>query len=159
MGLLTLLLPSAEAGWKYMTETKIAWRPYSRAAFDEAQQTARPLFVFVYADWCPWCRKYETETLETPDMRARLERDFIPVAVDYDERRNLSRELGVRLVPTTLLLTPDGKKLMRFFGVLSAAELAETLDKVLALWRQGELPALDFGDIDTCCPVDPPPER
>lgn len=142
-----------------MAETKIAWQPYNRAAFEEAQRTERPLFVFVYADWCPWCRQYEIETLETPQMRARLQRDFIPVAVDYDERRNLSRELGVRLVPTTLLLAPDGKKLMRFFGVLSAAELAETLDQVLALWRRGELPALDFGDIDTCCPVDPPPER
>lgn len=159
MGLLMLLLPPAEAGWKYMAETKIAWQPYHRAAFDEAQRTGRPLFVFVYADWCRWCRKFGTETLETPDIRARLERDFIPVAVDYDERRNLSRELGVRLVPTTLLLTPDGKKLMRFFGVLSAAELAETLDKVLAQWRRGEWQVLDFGDIDTCCPLDPLPEK
>lgn len=57
------------------------------------------------------------------------------------------------MVPTSLLLTPDGKKLLRFYGFVGPKDLVETLDQVLLLWRQGKLPKRDFGDVESCCPL------
>jgi len=155
--LVLLASSTATAGgivdWNYHEHTKIAWRSYGTEAFDEARRTGRPLFVLVYSDQCHWCRKYELEALEQPQVRDLLEKQFVPVAVDNDRQKALGRQLGARLVPTSLILAPDGKKLLRFYGVQPAADLADTLAKTLVLWRRGELPQPDFGSADTCCPV------
>jgi len=92
--------------WNYRTQTETDWRQYGTDAFSEASSYGRPVFVLVYADWCAWCKKYELETLEQPPIRRRLEREWVPVAVNYNECPELARRLGVKLVPTTLLLTP-----------------------------------------------------
>jgi len=139
--------------WNYREHTQIAWRAYGSEAFNEARRSGHPLFVLIYSDQCHWCRKYELEALEQPRVRDLLGKQFVPVAVDNDRQRALGRQLGAKLVPTSLILAPDGKKLLRFYGVQSAADLADTLAKTLVLWRRGELPQPDFGSAETCCPV------
>jgi uncharacterized protein YyaL (SSP411 family) len=139
--------------WHYLKHTQIRWRVYDQAAFAEARKTNRPLFVFIYSDKCQWCREYETQALEVPFVSQRLERDFIPVAVDFDNNPELGRHLGAKLVPTSLILSPDGEKILRFYGIQGAMDLADTLDKTLALWRRGELAQPDFGEKQTCCPL------
>lgn len=141
--------------WNYRTQTETDWRQYGTDAFAEASASGRPVFVLVYADWCAWCKKYEVETLEQPPIRRRLEREWVPVAVNFDESPELARRLGVKLVPTTLLLTPEAKKLQRFFGLIDARALAENLDRVANMWHRGEIPEADFGDESTCCPLVP----
>lgn len=144
--------------WKYMANTRINWQAYGEQAFALAKKRGRPLFVLIYADWCEWCEKYEIETLETDIIRKEIQSKFIPVAVDIDAQPELAKQLGATLVPASLILTPDAKKLIRFYGVASAADLSETLGQVLTAWRQGRLPAADdFGDVSTCCPTAPPP--
>ncbi len=136
-----------------MDQTQIDWRPYRQQVFDAAAINKRPLFVFIYADWCGWCQKYEQETLEKDPVRRRLADDYIPVAIDYEKEKELAKKLGARLVPTTILLTPQGKKLVRFFGLLNPEDLSDTLDRTLAMWRRGELPDEEFGNEETCCPL------
>ena len=122
IGLIVILyglrdMPVHAKKWKYMAETSISWRAYGEAAFVEARKTNRPLFVLIFADWCEWCRKYEVEAIETAAIRKRSDRDYIPVAVDQVKQPGLARRLGAKLVPTTLLLTPDGKN-CRIFTTL-----------------------------------------
>lgn len=154
--MLSLSTAGQAAEWNYLENTDIDWRGYGAGAFKEAAASRRPVFVLVYADWCEWCKKYELEALEQQEIRMRLSREWVPVAVNYDENRELARRLGVKLVPTTLLLTPDAKKLQRFFGVIDARALAENLDRVRDMWRRGEMPEADFGDETTCCPLQAP---
>lgn len=144
------------AKWDYLATSTINWMAYGEEAFNLARSDNRPVFVFVYADWCKWCKKYEINTLEKTVIREILTEKWVPVAVNYDDHPDLSRQLGVKLVPTTLLLTPDAKKLQRFFGVVDPQSLAENLDHVISSWQRGELPRSDFGDESTCCPLIPP---
>lgn len=144
--------------WKYMANTKIDWQPYGEQAFALAKKSDRPLYVFIYADWCQWCEKFEKETLETDLIRKEIRNKFIPVAVDIDVQPKLAKKLGATLVPTSLIVSPDAKKLIRFYGVTSAADLSDTLRQVLIAWREGRLPTTDFfGETSTCCPITPPP--
>ncbi len=141
-----------------MANTKIDWQPYGEQAFALAKKSDRPLFVFVYADWCKWCEKYEKEALETDLIRKELKNKFIPVAVDIDVQPKLAKQLGATLVPTSLVVAPDAKKLIRFFGVTNAVDLSDTLSRVLTGWRKGELPTTDFfGETSSCCPITAPP--
>jgi len=139
-----------------MAYTRIKWLPYEKQAFTLAQQTRRPVFVLVYSDQCGWCEKYEKEVLETRRIRRQLETDFVPVIVNIGNQPDLAKELKARLVPTSLILAPDGSKLLRFYGVGGAAEISDTLQQVRTAWRQGKLPKVDdFGNKDTCCPIEP----
>ncbi|NOZ09640.1 MAG: DUF255 domain-containing protein [Gammaproteobacteria bacterium] len=145
-----------------MNETKIPWRSYGKETYDEAKKLDRPLFVLIYADWCKWCKKFEKETLETPELMELLQSKYIPVAIDNDKQPQLAKQLGAKLVPTVVLITPDGEKLLRFYGFLDKGGLLDTLDQTQVAWRKGELPdkeVKEFGNAETCCPFVAPPEH
>ena len=139
--------------WIYRENTQINWREYNAAAFSESVQKNKPLYIFIYSDECGWCRKFETETLEKQAVRKLLEDKFIPIAVDQLVQPDLARQLGIKLVPGNILLTPDRKKLLRFYGFVKEKELLDVLQKTLTLWKKGVIPENDFGDSSTCCPV------
>jgi len=159
--LLVAICISAEANdatpnWDYMANTAIHWYGYGKPAFELAKKSGHPVFVLVYSNRCSWCERYEKEVLETPQFRHQLKQDFIPVAVSIEKQRPLAKQLKANLVPTTLVLAPDGTKLIRFHGMSSAKEISETLEQVLAAWRQGKLPMVDdFGTGESCCPIEP----
>lgn len=150
--LLLFVSVEALAGVDVETST-IGWRTYNDQVLQEAKQTNKPVFVFVYAQWCQWCGKYEKETLENKLIRKRLKTEFIPTVVDYDLDQELATKLGTRLVPTSLILTPEGNRIIRFYGMLTPKELDETLTQAILAWRQGKIPGSDFGDERSCCPV------
>ena len=151
------MIPVTGAGalaWTYMEETRNRWEAYGEAAFRRAEAEQKPLFIFFYADWCPWCRKYEIEALETEAVRQRLEQDFVPVAVDVDQQRRLFRRYQGRVVPMTLILAPDGRKLLRFQGFVDASALLRALDWALEQARSVPGEAWDTLDPERCCPVE-----
>ncbi len=150
------------ASWEYMNETTLSWRTYGKKTYDEAKKLDRPLFVFIYADWCKWCKKFEKETLETPKIRKLLQDKYIPVTVNYDKQPKLAKQLGAKLVPTVVLIAPNNEKLLRFYGFLEKEDLADTLEQTMMAWRKGELPdkeVREFGEAETCCPLVKPKEN
>jgi len=139
--------------WNYKENTKINWREYNVAAFVEAKKKNKPLYIFVYSNECSWCRKFEKETLEKSKIREILEKEFIPVAINQVDQPGLAKKLGIKLVPGNILLTPDKKKLLRFYGFITEAALSNALDKTLINWRNGEVLEEEFGEEKTCCPI------
>jgi len=137
--------------WSYMEHSRINWRTYNKDAFLEAREKNRPVFILIFANWCHWCRKLETETLEKENIRNLLETYFIPIAVDHTKQKKLAEQLGAKLVPTSIIITHDGKKLLKFFGYITADSLEKSLNKTLASWRRGEIPEEEFGNESTCC--------
>jgi len=138
---------SYAATWNYMNETSIRWFSFGDKAFAKARKSGKPVYVFVFADWCNWCKKFETEALETPTIRALIEKEFVPVAIDFTKFPDLAKQVGTIGVPTNVLYTPEGKKLLRFFGYIGPKDLEEIFLKTLDRWRRGELPEEDeFGN-------------
>lgn len=151
----TILADTTESvsTWHYRQNTQIEWRDYNAAAFAEAKKQGKPLYIFIYSDLCSWCRKFETETLEKASIRKIIKNEFIPVAIDQVAQPELAKQLGISLVPASILLTPTSKKLLRFYGVLSEKDFSDALNKTLVSWRKGEIPEEEFGDESTCCPI------
>lgn len=145
---------SNDAHWDYMQSSALKWSAYDSGALEKAQKLKRPLLVLVYLDTCHWCRKYETETLETARIRKRLGTDYIPVAVNHALQPEVAKKLGAQMVPTTILLTPEGRKMAKFMGFVGERDLADILDANLYRWRKGEVYGEDFGATEACCPID-----
>ena len=66
----------------------------------------------------------------------------------------VAKKLGAKMVPTPILLTPDGRKMTRFLGFVDARDLADILDANRYRWRKGEIFGEDFGATEACCPID-----
>jgi len=102
---------------------------YSQVAFDRAQREGKPLFLLFTAEWCHWCHVYEQETLEQPEVADTIARHFVPVVVNADARQDLMRQYGARGLPTTVIFSPEGKKLFSFAGHVRKADLLATLER------------------------------
>ena len=82
----------AVGDWSYRAQSAVQWQPYGADVFKRASKTKRPLFVLVYKDDCAWCRKYETESIETAAILKRLRQDYLPVAVDAAKQPFLAQD-------------------------------------------------------------------
>lgn len=145
---------SNDAHWDYLKSSALKWSTYDKSTLQKARKLKRPLFVLVYLETCHWCRKYETETLESSRVLKRLRADYLPVAVNSTLQPEVAKTLGAQMVPTTILLTPEGRKMAKFMSFVSERDPADILDANLYRWRKGEVFGEDFGAPEVCCPID-----
>ncbi len=105
---------------------------------ERAEKTDRPLMVDFTADWCTACQELEAEEFEHPPIRERLEEEFVPVQIDYDEETADTEEAVQRFevagLPRVAFETPDGEFMrgVSFEGVVDIDEFDQRLDYVLA---------------------------
>lgn len=111
-------------------------------AMRAAEQTGRPvLTIFTGSDWCPHCVTLEKKVLDSQQFLAWAENRVVLLMIDLpqqgisqEERHARSRvciKYGVRTFPNTVLIAPDGAKIMAqsgYHGQTPEAWLA-TLEK------------------------------
>src|SRR5208337_3195120 len=99
----------------------VKWNAWGEAAFARAQAEDKPMLLDIGAVWCHWCHVMDRESYENPEIAALINRNFIAVKVDRDERPDVDSryQAAVSAIsgqggwPLTAILTPDGKP---FFG-------------------------------------------
>ena len=99
----------------------VHWMPWSDAAFTRAREQHKPILLDIGAVWCHWCHVMDGESYEDPGIAEVLNRDFVCVKVDRDERPDVDSryQRAVQALsgqggwPLTAFLTPDGEV---FFG-------------------------------------------
>ena len=99
----------------------IQWHEWGDQAFAAAQNQNRPILLDIGAVWCHWCHVMDRESYENPEIAEIINRDFIAVKVDRDERPDVDSryQLAISAIsgtggwPLTVFLTPDGRP---FYG-------------------------------------------
>ena len=99
----------------------IQWHEWGEEAFAAAQRENKPILLDIGAVWCHWCHVMDRESYESADTAEIINREFIAVKVDRDERPDVDSryQLAVSAIsgtggwPLTVFLTPDGKP---FYG-------------------------------------------
>ncbi len=94
----------------------VHWYPWSDEAFARARREARPILLDIGAVWCHWCHVMDHESYEDPEIAELLNRDWVCIKVDRDERpdvdaryqRAVQALTGQGGWPLTAFLTPDG---------------------------------------------------
>jgi uncharacterized protein YyaL (SSP411 family) len=95
----------------------VDWHPWGEEAFIEAKEHDRMIFLSIGYATCHWCHVMEKESFEDPEVAEVLNRHFIPIKVDREERPDLdqlymaaSQALsGSGGWPLNVILTPDRK--------------------------------------------------
>ena len=99
----------------------VDWNEWGTDAFQKAQAQNKPILLDIGAVWCHWCHVIDRESYENPELAAIINRLFVPVKVDRDERPDVDAryQAAVSAIsgqggwPLTAFLTPEGKP---FFG-------------------------------------------
>jgi uncharacterized protein len=99
----------------------VDWYPWGEEAFNKAQRENKPIFLSVGYYTCHWCHVMERESYSNPAIAELLNRWFVSIKVDREERPDIDNEY-MRFVeattggggwPMNVFLTPDLKP---FFG-------------------------------------------
>ncbi len=126
MGVVPTLLTAAPT-----PKSKITWQKTLRAARDAAVDQNRPLLLVFGATWCTFCHKLHRETFTDRNLAAFIEREFICVALDFDQDTKVVEVLEVEQLPCTIVLSPEADLLLRYVGFAKPDTYRKKLDSAL----------------------------
>ncbi|MDE3084970.1 MAG: thioredoxin domain-containing protein, partial [Verrucomicrobiota bacterium] len=72
-------------------ENPVDWFPWGEEAFAKARAEQKPVFLSIGYSTCHWCHVMARESFENPDLAALLNRHFISIKVDREERPDVDR--------------------------------------------------------------------
>ena len=95
----------------------VDWYPWSEEAFARARRENKPIFLSVGYSTCHWCHVMAHESFENEDVAAIMNREFVNIKVDREERPDVDRVYMTFVQATTggggwpmsVWLTPDLK--------------------------------------------------
>ncbi len=67
----------------------VDWYPWSPEAFEKAKREDKPVFVSIGYSTCHWCHVMEKECFEDADVADVMNRTFVSIKVDREERPDL----------------------------------------------------------------------
>ena len=128
----------------------VDWYPWGAAALERARAEDKPILLSVGYSACHWCHVMAHESFEDPAVAAVMNRLFVNVKVDREERPDLDQiyQAAHQMLaqrtggwPLTMFLAPDGTP---FFGGTYFPKEAryglpgfpDLCERVAALWRE-----------------------
>ena len=136
----------------------VHWYPWGEEAFFSAAREDKPIFLSIGYSTCHWCHVMGRESFQDPAVAEVLNRAFVSVKVDREERPDVDAVYmdacqaltGSGGWPLTILMTPDQKPFWAGTylpprGREGRGGLVELLEEVERLWRGGRSGLLDLG--------------
>jgi uncharacterized protein YyaL (SSP411 family) len=95
----------------------VDWYPWGELAFQKAHQENKPIFLSIGYSTCHWCHVMERESFENPGVAEILNRFYVSIKVDREERPDVDRvymtfvqsTTGSGGWPMSVFLTPELK--------------------------------------------------
>jgi len=130
-------------------DNPVDWYPWGPEAFAIARRENKPIFLSVGYSTCHWCHVMEHESFENEAVAEILNRDFVPIKVDREERPDVDRvymtfvqvTTGSGGWPMSVWLTPD---LQPFYGGTyfpptskwGRPGFIDVLEEIARVWRE-----------------------
>ncbi len=140
-------------------ENPLDWYPWGEEAFERARREDKPVFLSIGYSTCHWCHVMAHESFEDPEIAEVLNRHFICIKVDREERPDIDDTYmticqmltGSGGWPLTLLLAPDSKP---FFAATylpkqsrgGAMGLIDLAQRVADLWHSDRKKITEAGE-------------
>ena len=126
----------------------VDWYSWGEEAFVRAAKEHKPIFLSIGYSTCHWCHVMAHESFEDPGIAAQLNKTFVCIKVDREERPDIDavymslcqRMTGQGGWPLTIFMTPDKKPF--FAGTyfppvnrMGMTGLSDIITRVDALWH------------------------
>ena len=130
-------------------DNPVDWYAWGPEALERARTEDKPILLSIGYSACHWCHVMAHESFEDPSIGEQMNRDFVNVKVDREERPDLDQvyQAAHQMMargnggwPLTMFLAPDGTP---FFGGTYFPKtpryglpgFAQVLEGVARLWR------------------------
>ncbi|MFZ5631389.1 MAG: thioredoxin domain-containing protein [Bacillota bacterium] len=126
----------------------VDWYPWGDEAFNKAKGEDKPVFLSIGYSTCHWCHVMERESFEDPEVAEVLNRHYVSIKVDREERPDIDQIYmavcqaltGQGGWPLTVIMTPDKKPFFAgtYFPKWSKwgrAGLLDLLEQIGRKWR------------------------
>lgn len=98
-------------------DNPVDWYPWGNEAFERAAREDKPVFLSIGYSACHWCHVLAHESFEDEEIAALLNKHFISIKVDKEERPDIDSVYmavcqaftGSGGWPTSIFMTADGK--------------------------------------------------
>ena len=130
-------------------ENPVDWYQWGPAAFELAQAKNRPILLSIGYATCHWCHVMAHESFEDQEVAALLNRHFVCIKVDREERPDIDDfymtvsqlMTGSGGWPLNIFMAPDKRPFMAITylpkrGRSGMSGLMELLANIATLWRQ-----------------------
>ncbi len=95
----------------------VDWHEWGKEALEKAKREDKPIFLSIGYAACHWCHVMEHESFEHEDLAAVLNRSFVSIKVDREERPDIDaiymaytqHRTGRGGWPMSVWLTPEGQ--------------------------------------------------
>jgi uncharacterized protein len=121
----------------------VNWYAWGDEAFAAARKQNKPIFLSIGYSTCHWCHVMEDESFDDEAVAAILNRDFISIKLDREQRPDLDEiyMTGVQIMtgsggwPMSNFLTTDGKQF--YAGTYyPQQQFIELLQRVYQVWLE-----------------------
>ena len=137
----------------------VNWYPWGDEAFQKAKKDDKPIFLSIGYSTCHWCHVMERESFEDQEVADVLNKHFISIKVDREERPDIDNiYMGICQAltgqggwPLTIFMTPDKKPF--FAGTyfpkhskMGLMGLVELLTNISEIWYENKDRLLQSGE-------------
>src|SRR5881398_733375 len=136
----------------------VDWYPWGEEAFAKARRENKPIFLSVGYSTCHWCHVMAHESFEDETTAAIMNREFVNIKVDREERPDVDRVYMTFVQATTggggwpmsVWLTPDLKPFVggTYFPPVDRygqPGFKKVLERIAAAWKQDHAKIADQG--------------
>lgn len=137
-----------------VADTTLRWRSFPDAVA-EAEAHDKKLLVFIYTDWCGWCRRFQKEVYSDPAVRTYLNEAYAITRVNAESNEKLTfkdmsfteSELALSLqargFPTHVFMAP-GREKLQYLYAMPGFMPADKFGKALRYFGQNHFEKVSF---------------
>jgi uncharacterized protein YyaL (SSP411 family) len=127
----------------------VDWYPWGEEAFSKARRENKPIFLSIGYSTCHWCHVMAHESFEDKETATIMNREFVNIKVDREERPDVDRVYMTFVQATTggggwpmsIWLTPDLKPFVggTYFPLedrYGQPAFKKVLERIAAAWKQ-----------------------
>ena len=120
----------------------INWTSDLLTALETANKENKIIMIDIYADWCEWCKKLDTETYKDLEV-IELSKKFVNLKVDTDndllDFQALNEAFGINKIPVILFINADGELVHRIDGYLDADTFKTQIREIKILEKKNKV--------------------
>ncbi|HVO83402.1 MAG TPA: thioredoxin family protein [Syntrophobacteria bacterium] len=108
-----------------------------------ARSAKKPIMINFYTDWCVYCKKFDRETLQDPEVTRTLESGFVAIRLNAENDKTrlsyrgksfsyeeFSRYFGVTAFPSIAFLNDKGELITMIPGFVPAPQFSVFLNYI-----------------------------
>jgi len=111
-----------------LSADSLPWNSSILESIQESKSSGKPVLALVYADWCPYCKELENNTLPQKTVQKELQ-GFHLVRLDGEAFPNFKKKYGIEGYPSLLVFNGNLEILGKLVGSPSRDQLLQFLKK------------------------------